>query len=104
MKKGIKRMHEDFIRDRELKEKNEDELDVELIKSIIKTKRELANSGKNFEFAEGELIDYYLYQMKASQAKLNYLLGKAKRNGLIIDMIKEIEIRREEYNEQFDVG
>ncbi len=97
-------MHEEFVKETALKEKTENDLDIELIKSIIKTKRDLLNSRKNFEFAEGELIDYYLYEIKASQAKLNYLLGKAKKNGLIIDMIKEIEIRREEFNEQFDVG
>ena len=27
----------------------------------------------------GDLIDYYLYQIKATQAKYNYLLKKAKQ-------------------------
>ena len=52
------------------------------------------NVRKNFEFAEDELIDYYLYFIKASQAKLNYLLKNAKKQGITIDMINEISIRK----------
>ena len=92
-------MHEEFVRELKLIEKSEEDLNVELIKSIIKTKIDLKNANKNYEFAEGELIDYYLYQIKANQSKLNYLLKKAKKNGIIIDMIKEIEIRKEKYLE-----
>ena len=47
--------------------------------SILRTKQELSQNIKNFEFAEGELIDYYTYQMKATQAKLDYLLKKRKK-------------------------
>ncbi len=92
-------MHEEFVKELKLVEKTEEELNIELIKSIIKTKTDLENANKNYEFAEGELIDYYLYQIKANQSKLNYLLKKAKRNGIIIDMIKEIEIRKMKYLE-----
>ena len=92
-------MHEEFVKELKLIEKSEEDLNVELIKSIIKTKIDLKNANKNYEFAEGELIDYYLYQIKANQSKLNYLLKKAKKNGIIIDMIKEIEIRKEKYLE-----
>lgn len=92
-------MHEEFVKEFELIEKTEEQLNVELIKSIIKTKKDLDNANKNYEFAEGELIDYYLYQIKANQSKLNYLLKKAKKEGIIIDMIKEIEIRKIKYLE-----
>ena len=37
-------------------------------------------------------IIYYLYEMMASQSKLNYLLKKAKQKNLLIDMIDQIEI------------
>ena len=47
--------------------------EIELIKNIIKTREELKNNNKNFEFAELDLVDYYIYQIKANQAKLNYL-------------------------------
>ncbi len=92
-------MYEEYVKEPKITEKTEDELNVELIKSIIKTKIELENANRNYEFAEGELIDYYLYQIKANQSKLNYLLKKAKKNGIIIDMIKQIEIRRNKYLE-----
>ncbi len=97
-------MHEEYIKEKEIFERTEEELDIELIKSIIKTKQDLQDSNRNYEFAEGELIDYYLYQIKANQSKLNYLLKKAKNKGLVIDMIKEIELRREQHNEDIQVG
>lgn len=92
-------MHEEFVREINLLEKSEEELNIELIESIIKTKTDLEIANKNYEFAEGELIDYYLYQIKANQSKLNYLLKKAKKDGIIIDMIKQIEIRKNKYLE-----
>ena len=72
-------MQEEYVKEVKLKEKSEEELSLDLIKSIIKTKNDLNNLNKNFEYAEGELIDFYLYQIKANQAKLNYLLKKAKK-------------------------
>ena len=95
-------MHEEYVKELNLVERTEEELNIELIKSIIRTKNDLANSNKNYEYAEGDLIDYYLYEIKANQAKLNYLLKKAKKSGIILDRINEIEIRKiqEEENSQ----
>lgn len=90
-------MQEEFQKEVPILERTQEELDIELIKSIIKTKQALENSSKNYEYADGELIDYYLYQMKAEQAKLNYLLKKAKKNDLVIDMIQQIEIKKDQY-------
>ena len=53
-------MHEEFVKELKLVEKTEEEFNIELIKSIIKTKTDLENANKNYEFAEGELMDYYL--------------------------------------------
>lgn len=97
-------MQEEYIKEKNLIQRTEEELDVELIKSIIKTKQDLRDSNKNYEFAEGELIDYYLYEIKANQSKLNYLLKKAKKNGLMIDMIREIEIRKQQYESDIEAG
>lgn len=97
-------MNEEYVKEANIIERTQEELDIELIKSIIKTKQDLKDSNKNYEFAEGELIDYYLYEIKANQSKLNYLLKKAKKNGLIIDMIKEIEIRKKQYNADIEAG
>lgn len=97
-------MYEEFVKEPKLGEKTEEELNLTLIKSIIETKGELQNLNKNYEYAEGELIDYYLYQIKANQSKLNYLLKKAKKEGLILDMIGEIEIKKLKDIEEQEVG
>lgn len=97
-------MYEEFVKEPKLEEKSEEELNLTLIKSIIETKNELQNLSKNYEYAEGELIDYYLYQIKANQSKLNYLLKKAKKDGLILDMIGEIEIKKLKDIEEQEVG
>lgn len=68
-------------------------IDFELVDCIIKTKRELDVANKNFEQAEGELIDYYSYQIKASKAKLDYLIREVKQKGFSIDMINELKLR-----------
>ena len=68
-----------YIKETVIREKEENEKDEELMESVIKTKLELENATKNFEYAEGDLIDYYSYQIKANQAKLDYLLKKVKK-------------------------
>jgi hypothetical protein len=97
-------MSVEYIKETNIIEKSEEEINAELVKSIIRTKQDLKNLNKNYEFAEGELIDYYLYQIKANQSKLNYLLKKAKKDGVIIDMVREIEIRKEQYNKDIEAG
>ena len=73
-----------------------DEKDLELIKGVIKAKLNLETARKNYEYADGDLIDYYTYQIKAEQAKLDYLIKKIKNKQLVLDMINEIKIRLEE--------
>ena len=55
-------------------------IDFELVECIINTKADLNVANKNFEQAEGDLIDYYSYQIKANKAKLDYLI-KGKKEG-----------------------
>lgn len=77
--------------------KNEDiQNEIELLKSIIETKRELFIANKNFEVAEDDLIDYYSYQIKANKAKLDYLIKEVKTKGLAVDMINSLEIGLEQ--------
>lgn len=73
---------------KEEKIKNE----IELLKSILDTKRELILANNNFESAENELVDYYSYQIKASKAKLDYLIRQVKEEGIHIDMINNLQI------------
>ena len=69
---------------------------LELVKCIIRTKLELQAANKNFEIANGDLIDYYIYQIKANQAKLDYLIKKVKARGISLDLIKQLEVLAKE--------
>ena len=68
-------------------------IDIELVECILKTKTDLNVANKNFEQAEGELIDYYLYQIKAHKAKLDYLIKEVKQKGFAGDIINELKLR-----------
>ena len=80
-------MEYEYIKEKEeIKDKTENEKRWELIMSVIKTKNDLENARRNYEFAEGNLIDYYLYEIKANQSKLDYLLNNAKKLGIEVDL------------------
>ena len=87
-------MNDGYIRETKIEDKSEDEKNLELIVSIIKTKNELDSAHKNFEYAEEGLNDYYSYQIKACKTKLDYLMKKAQKKGIVLDMINEIYIRK----------
>ena len=86
-------MKNEYVREQKIIQKSEEEFQNELIKSIIETKRQLEFANKNFEYAEGDLIDYYTYEIKANRAKLDYLVKKAKSKSIEVDMINELKIR-----------
>ena len=65
---------------------NNNKKNIQLISNIIETTKELNKAHNNFEFAEDELVDFYTYQIKALQSKLNYLTRVAK--------IKNIEFNK----------
>ncbi len=67
-----------YVKDNTFATKNKENSNLDLITCIIKTREELIAANNNYEFADGDLIDYYLYQIKATQSKYNYLLKKAK--------------------------
>lgn len=92
-------MEGEYIKEKNIIDKNEIEKEKELIKNIIKTREELKNANKNFEFAEKDLVDYYIYQIKADQAKLSYLIKIAKIKGIELDMIGDIELTFEREEE-----
>lgn len=48
------------------------------------------------------LIDYYTYQIKANQAKLDYLIRVAKHRGIVVDMVNDKKFKY--WNENEDVG
>lgn len=91
-------MQEEYKKEEIIKDRTELEKEIELIRNIIKTREELKNNNKNFEYAEMGLVDYYIYQIKANQAKLDYLLKLAKASGITIDTINQIKY--ENYDEE----
>ena len=95
-------MQEEFVRDIKIKDKTEIEKEIELVKNIIKVNEELTIANENFQFVEDELVDYYTYQIKANQSKLNYLLKVAKTMGITNNMLDQLKIKLT--NEQQDVG
>lgn len=87
-------MSEEYIKEEKIIDKSDEEKELELIISVLKAKQELNLAHKNFEFAEDGLIDYYSYQIKAIQTKLDYLMKKARKKGITLDMINEIYIKK----------
>lgn len=94
VKQEEKNMYDDFQKEGVITEKTEEEKKIELIVSVLKTKKELDLANKNFETAENGLVDYYVYQIKASKSKLDFLVNKAKQRGISLDMIEELYFRR----------
>ena len=86
-------MVEEFLLNKMIKGKTEKEREIELMQNIIETKEKLQNARKNFEYAEDGMIDYYIYQIKANQSKLDYLIKLAKKKGVILSRDKEVKIR-----------
>lgn len=86
-------MQEEYLLEKMIKGKTEKEKEIELMKTIIETKELLKMAISNFEYAEDDLIDYYTYQIKAHQSKLDYLIKIAKRKGLVLSRINELKVR-----------
>ena len=93
-------MQNQYIREQKIIEKTELEKEIELIKSIIKTREKLKNANKNFEYAQEDLVDYYSYEIKANQAKLDYLIKIAKTKGIQVDMISDMQFASWDDNEE----
>ena len=86
-------MQEEYLINKMLKSKTDKELEEELMRIISETKRILEVARCNFEFAEDELIDYYVYQIKAHQSRLDYLIKIAKSKKIKVDREAELKSR-----------
>ena len=86
-------MQEFYKKEMPMIEKIATDEESELIRNIIKTRKDLEFANNNYEFADSDLIDYYIYEIKANQAKLNNLIKMAKIKGLSVHFIKELEYR-----------
>lgn len=86
-------MQEDYLMEKMIKGKTDKEKEIELMQTIIETKEMLKLAISNFEYAEDDLIDYYTYQIKAHQSKLDYLIKIAKRKGIVLSSVNELKVR-----------
>lgn len=83
----------EYVKESQIKDKTDNEKKLDLMVSIIKTRNDLENANNNYEFAEGDLIDYFLYEIKANQSKLDYLLNKAKEVGIELDIVNALSLK-----------
>lgn len=79
-------MYESYIKEIPIIDIKESEREQSIINSIIESQKKLELAHKNFEYARGELVDYYAYQIKSEQAKINYLLKQAKDKKISINI------------------
>lgn len=92
-------MQEEYVKEKKIVDKSKEEMNKMLIQSIINTSNNIKIAQKNYEFAEDDLIDYYLYSIKANQSKLNYLIKTSKKNGLELSRIEKLQIMNLEENQ-----
>lgn len=92
-------MPQQYIKEKEIIDKSKKEMNKILIQSIINTNADIEAAQINYEFAEDELIDYYLYTIKANQSKLNYLIKKSKKNGIELSRIEKLQFLNLEENQ-----
>lgn len=76
-------MYSEFIKENsKILEKDDVQKNRELLQNIMIVKNSLGNMYNNLQFADSDLIDYYTYQIKAEEAKYNYLIKQAKKKNL----------------------
>ncbi|MCX4303644.1 MAG: DUF2508 family protein [Clostridia bacterium] len=71
-------MREEFIKESKIVDKSDDEKELDLYEEIEISKKKLKAYYENMNFATGNLIDYFSYQIKAEQAKFAYLMKEVK--------------------------
>ena len=69
----------EYVKENNIIDLDDNQKQIELIQTIIKTKNDLTKAHENFEFAEDELVDFYVYQIKALQSKYDYLSRVVKK-------------------------
>ena len=77
-------MDGEFYKEFKIIDKNEEEKNMELVEEIKNIKKSLSNMYSNLQYANSDLIDYYIYQIKAEEAKYDYLIKLAKKKKIEI--------------------
>ncbi len=75
-------MDKNYVKEKKIIDQSKIEKENELKSSIMASKRNLMNMHNNLNLAEGELVDYYIYMIKAEEAKYDYLIRKVKNSEL----------------------
>ncbi|MBR0428016.1 MAG: DUF2508 family protein [Clostridia bacterium] len=75
----------EYVKENPIIDKNDSEKNHQLIESILITREDLNKAHNNFEYAEGDLVDFYIYQIMALQSKLDYLTKLAKLKNIDFD-------------------
>ena len=75
-------MYSEFVKEVKITDKNDEQKDEELLMTIKEVRDTLLNMHNNLQFANSDLIDYFTYQIKAEEAKYNYLIKQAKKRNL----------------------
>ena len=71
-----------------------DEADVlAFANQLVETVEGEGWSGFTAGKVKDDLIDYYTYQIKANQSKLDYLIKLAKRKGIVLSRVNELKTR-----------
>lgn len=73
-------MREEFIKETKIVDKSEEEKEMDLYQEIEISKKKLKAYYENLNFASGNLIDYYTYQIKAEEAKFSYLMKEIRNH------------------------
>ena len=72
-------MYESYIKEVPIVDLKKEDYDESIIQCITVSQKRLELAHRNFEYARGELVDYYAYQIKSEQSKISYLLKQAKK-------------------------
>ena len=83
---------EDYIKDKNFIEFSDNDKKNQLMQNILQAQRDLNQAHINFEYAEDDMIDYYTYQIKAHQSKLDYLIKIAKRKVIELSRIDALRV------------
>lgn len=85
-------MYESYIKEVPIIDLKKEDYDYTIIQSILESQRRLEIAHRNFEYARGDLIDYYAYQIKSEQAKIDYLLKQAKDKKIVLNTVNARKI------------
>lgn len=71
------------IKERKIEIKKEEESRREILENISQARSQWIRANQNFEHAqESDMVDYFVYEIKACQVRYEYLLKKAKESGI----------------------